>query len=161
MTHKMTVRGAPGRWTEDELRAAELLRLGATEESICVELGCTAGQLTRLRKRKGFNDLLGLQVGPVQGYAEKWQAIRERQLSMASKALDTIEEAMDDREEDGRVSVVALRASEGLIKSLEKGVPKDGPGQQSPELASFLGRLAELAEEDAAEKRRRIVDVPS
>ena len=90
---KLTVQGVPGRWTAAELKAAELLRLGATEQSVAVELGCHIKQVQSLRKRKHFNDLLDLRTGAAQTYADRWEQIRQRQLDMAGSALDTIEEA--------------------------------------------------------------------
>ena len=155
---KLTVRGVDGRWTETELRAAELFRLGATEESVAVELGVHVRQLRSLQKRKHFNELLGLTVGPVRGYAEKWQSIRERQLGLAGKALDTIEEAIDRRDEDGQVDAVGLRAAEGLIKSLEKGVKQESEGG-SKELKSFMARLEEIAVKEAEAGSPRVIDV--
>lgn len=155
---KHVVAGVSGRWTTTELRVAELVRLGATEESIAVELGVHVKQVKLLKKRKNFNDLLGMSVGPVAGYAEKWQSIREKQLSLAGKALDTIEEAMDRRDEEGQVDAVALRAAEGLIKSLEKGVSKEADGG-SKELKSFMNRLEEIALREAEASAPRVVDV--
>ncbi len=155
---KMTVSGVDGRWTEVELRAAELLRLGATEESVAVELGVHIKQVRSLQKRKHFNDLLGLTVGPVRGYAEGWQAIRERQLGLAAKALDTIEEAIDRRDEDGQVDAIGLRAAEGLIKSLEKGVKQEADGG-SKELQSFMARLEEIAVKEAEAGAPRVIEV--
>lgn len=157
---KMTVSGVDGRWTEVELRAAELLRLGATEESVAVELGVHIKQVRSLQKRKHFNDLLGLTVGPVRGYAEGWQAIRERQLGLAGKALDTIEEAIDRRDEDGQVDAIGLRAAEGLIKSLEKGVKQEADGG-SKELQSFMARLEEIAVKEAEAGSVRVIEVDS
>jgi hypothetical protein len=157
---KMTVSGVDGRWTEVELRAAELLRLGATEESVAVELGVHVKQVRSLQKRKHFNDLLGLTVGPVRGYAEGWQAIRERQLGLAGKALDTIEEAIDRRDEDGQVDAIGLRAAEGLIKSLEKGVKQEADGG-SKELQSFMARLEEIAVKEAEAGSARVIEVDS
>jgi len=155
---KMTVSGVDGRWTEVELRAAELLRLGAAEESVAVELGVHVKQVRSLQKRKHFNDLLGLTVGPVRGYAEGWQAIRERQLGLASKALDTIEEAIDRRDEDGQVDAIGLRAAEGLIKSLEKGVKQEADGG-SKDLQSFMARLEEIAVKEAKAGSARVIEV--
>lgn len=155
---KLTVTGVQGRWTETELRAADLLRLGATEESVAVELGVHIRQVQSLKKRKHFNDLLGLRLGPVAGYAEKWQAIRERQLDMAGAALDTVEEAIGDRDVDGNVTPVALRAAEGLIKSLEKGVKQEAEGG-SKDLQAFMKRLEEIAEREAEAGAPRVIDV--
>lgn len=155
---KHLVEGVPGRWTTMELRVAELLRLGAAPRSVAVELGVNIKQVESLKKRKGFNDLLGITVGPVAGYAERWQEIRERQLALAGKALDTIEEAIDRRDEDGQVDAIGLRAAEGLIKSLEKGVAKESDGG-SKELRSFMARLEEIAVKEAAAGSPRVVDV--
>jgi hypothetical protein len=94
----------------------------------------------------------------VAGYAERWQEIRERQLALAGKALDTIEEAIDRRDEDGQVDAIGLRAAEGLIKSLEKGVAKESDGG-SKELRSFMARLEEIAVKEAAAGSPRVVDV--
>ena len=110
---KHLVDGVHGRWTTTELRVAELLRLGAAEKSVAVELGVHVKQITSLKKRKGFNDLLGLSVGPVAGYAEKWQDIRQRQLGLAGTALDTIEEAM-----------FMARLEEIAVREAEAGAPQ-------------------------------------
>ena len=101
---KMAVQGVPGRWTAVELKAAELLRLGATEQSVAVELGCHVNQIKSLKKRKHFKHLLDLRLGAAQDYADRWEQIRQRQLDMAGSALDTIEEAIDDRDGDGNVT---------------------------------------------------------
>lgn len=155
---KHLVDGVHGRWTTTELRVAELLRLGAAEKSVAVELGVHVKQITSLKKRKGFNDLLGLSVGPVAGYAEKWQDIRQRQLGLAGTALDTIEEAMGRRDEDGQVDAIGLRAAEGLIKSLEKGVAKESDGG-SKELTAFMARLEEIAVREAEAGAPQVLDV--
>jgi len=155
---KLTVQGVPGRWTAAELKAAELLRLGATEQSVAVELGCHIKQIQSLRKRKHFNDLLDLRTGAAQTYADRWEQIRQRQLDMAGSALDTIEEAIDDRDEQGNVTQTALRAAEGLIKSLEKGVAKESGGG-SKELQSFMKRLEDIAVKEAQASAPRVIDI--
>ena len=157
---KMAVQGVPGRWTAVELKAAELLRLGATEQSVAVELGCHVNQIKSLKKRKHFKHLLDLRLGAAQDYADRWEQIRQRQLDMAGSALDTIEEAIDDRDGDGNVTQVALRAAEGLIKSLEKGVAKESGGG-SKELQSFMKRLEEIAVKEAEAGAPRVVEVES
>jgi hypothetical protein len=115
---------------------------------VAVELGCHIKQVQSLRKRKHFNDLLDLRTGAAQTYADRWEQIRQRQLDMAGSALDTIEEAIDDRDEQGNVTQTALRAAEGLIKSLEKGVAKESGGG-SKELQSFMKRLEDIAVKEA------------
>ena len=151
---KMAVQGVPGRWTAVELKAAELLRLGATEQSVAVELGCHVNQIKSLKKRKHFKHLLDLRLGAAQDYADRWEQIRQRQLDMAGSALD----AIDDRDGDGNVAQVALRAAEGLIKSLEKGVAKESGGG-SKELQSFMKRLEDIAVKEAEASAPRVVEV--
>ena len=75
---------------------------------------------------------------------------------MAGAALDTVEEAIGDRDVDGNVTPVALRAAEGLIKSLEKGVKQEAEGG-SKELQAFMNRLEAIAEASAP----KVVDVES
>ena len=122
------------------------------------ELGVHPKQLANLKKRKHFNDLLDIKVGVVKDYAEQWEDIRRRQLSLAGKALDTIEEAMGRRDEDGQVDAIGLRAAEGLIKSLEKGVAKEG-GKGSKELQGFMARLEEIAVREAEASAPKVIDV--
>ena len=162
-----------GRWTSVEVQLAELLRLGVPAATAALELDVNPKQIVSIQKRRGF----ARPTGVAASYAEQWEAVRNRQMGMAAAALDTIEEAIADRDvshvetgevdDDGqavlkevsRVSTKALRASGDLIRSLEKGAPKEGGGADGKALEKFLARMEEIAQVDADRNRPTVIDV--
>lgn len=166
-----------GRWTSVEVQLAELLRLGVPAATAALELDVNPKQIVSIQKRRGFSQLIARPTGVAASYAEQWEAVRNRQMGMAAAALDTIEEAIADRDvshvetgevdDDGqavlkevsRVSTKALRASGDLIRSLEKGAPKEGGGADGKALEKFLARMEEIAQVDADRNRPTVIDV--
>ena len=161
-----------GRWTSVEVQLAELLRLGVPAATAALELDVNPKQIVSIQKRRGFSQLIARPTGVAASYAEQWEAVRNRQMGMAAAALDTIEEAIADRDvshvetgevavlkEVSRVSTKALRASGDLIRSLEKGAPKEGGGADGKALEKFLARMEEIAQVDADRNRPTVIDV--